>query len=35
MQDIVTKALEKAASGQAAPQQALDEAAAAVTALIK
>lgn len=35
MQDLVTKALEKAASGQATPQQALDEAAAAVTALIK
>ncbi|MEV4546290.1 ABC transporter substrate-binding protein [Micromonospora echinaurantiaca] len=35
MQDIVTQALEKAASGQATPQQALDEAAAAVTALIK
>ncbi len=35
MQDIVTKALEKAASGQATPQQALDEAATAVTALIK
>jgi len=35
MQDIVTKALEKAASGQATPQQALDDAAAAVTALIK
>lgn len=35
MQDIVTKALEKAASGQATPQQALDEAADAVTALIK
>ncbi|MFE9654385.1 ABC transporter substrate-binding protein [Micromonospora sp. NPDC006431] len=35
MQDTVTKALEKAASGQATPQQALDEAAAAVSALIK
>ncbi|SBT46512.1 ABC transporter substrate-binding protein [Micromonospora narathiwatensis] len=35
MQDTVTQALEKAASGQATPQQALDEAAAAVTALIK
>jgi len=35
MQDLVTKALEKASSGQATPQQALDEAAAAVTALIK
>lgn len=35
MQDIVSKALEKAASGQTSPQQALDEAAAAVTALIK
>jgi multiple sugar transport system substrate-binding protein len=35
MQDIVTKALEKAASGQASPQQALDGAATAVTALIK
>ncbi len=34
MQDLVTQALEKAASGQATPQQALDEAAAAVTALI-
>lgn len=35
MQDIVTQALERAASGQATPQQALDQAAAAVTALIK
>jgi multiple sugar transport system substrate-binding protein len=35
MQDLVTKALEKAASGQATAQAALDEAAAAVTALIK
>lgn len=35
MQDLVTQALEKAASGQATPQQALDDAAAAVTALIK
>jgi multiple sugar transport system substrate-binding protein len=35
MQDLVTQALEKAASGKATPQQALDDAAAAVTALIK
>ena len=34
MQDTVTQALEKAATGQATPQQALDEAAAAVNALI-
>ncbi len=34
MQDIVTQALEKAASGQASAQQALVDAAAAVTALI-
>ncbi|MFC8846524.1 MULTISPECIES: ABC transporter substrate-binding protein [unclassified Micromonospora] len=35
MQDLVTKALEKAASGQSSPQQALDEAATAVTALLR
>jgi multiple sugar transport system substrate-binding protein len=34
MQDIVTQALEKASSGQATAQEALDEAAKSVDALL-